>query len=318
MIKRAVIAILLHCFALSAMALDSLPKKIRMKGVDYVLVPQGVFTYTVSQGGSNGAVLGDPIYRDVRVWLDAFYIAVFEAKAEDWRDFLNSTEYQNLEAQNLWAGKLPGSSSCVVEKEQAGIWRLTSAFSARENLPAAGLSWSMAKALANWMGARLPTEAEWQKAAKGDQGTRLWPWGDVFPDDTYGHFEFSGNPCHPQPVNFYPKGRSPYGVYNMAGNVAEWVEDWFNSDWDQGLKDGVRAPQLASSGTLRDGQTHPHKILKGGRWGAGPESLAIQARVDVDPRTYINAHDGVRFALSTDQAVFYLESGSAEVIESWD
>jgi formylglycine-generating enzyme required for sulfatase activity len=103
------------------------------------------------------------------------------------------------------------------------------------DLPMTNVSWHEARSYCAFARGRLPTEAEWEKAARGSDG-REFPWGDE-PDCTrgnWGNFEGEGpcaqsdqgrNPGHPVPVGSYPRGASPYGVLDLAGNVWEWVED---------------------------------------------------------------------------------------------
>jgi formylglycine-generating enzyme required for sulfatase activity len=98
-----------------------------------------------------------------------------------------------------------------------GRWR---ADSNHENHPVVEVSWPGALAYCNWLGKRLPTEAEWEKAARGTDG-RKFPWGNQLPDNTRAHFGAGWNELNP--VGSLPQGASPYGALDMAGNGWEWV-----------------------------------------------------------------------------------------------
>ena len=104
------------------------------------------------------------------------------------------------------------------------------------DLPMINVTWYEARAFCKYAGGKLPTEAQWEKAARGTDG-REFPWGDT-PDcarGNWGNFEGEGpcadaNPGHPVAVGRYPDGASPFGVLDMAGNVWEWVEDRYDLD----------------------------------------------------------------------------------------
>ena len=117
------------------------------------------------------------------------------------------------------------------------------------------MTWYGARAYCEWMESRLPTEAEWEYAAKGPDGL-VYPWGNEFLADSVVYDVNSNN--HAWDVGSMPAGVSWVGAYNMGGNVREWLNDWYLSDYYETLDDGEVNPQGPGSGEYR--------VLRSGSW----------------------------------------------------
>jgi formylglycine-generating enzyme required for sulfatase activity len=223
---------------------------------EMVFVPAGDFAM-----GSTAASNELPVHM---VYLDAFYIDKYEVTNAQFQEFIDAGGYTT---QAFW------SAAGWTERTSGGwtsplYWTTGSFHSgpAWPDFPVVGVSWYEAEAYANYAGKRLPTEAEWEKAARGtDQ--RTYPWGEGI-DGSRANYWNSGDPYDDgsTPVGFYD-GRlypsplfqttdspSPYGAYDMAGNAWEWVADWYGAY--------SATPASNPTGPL----TGSARVLRGGGW----------------------------------------------------
>ena len=144
--------------------------------------------------------------------------------------------------------------------EETGRWmpeRLPYGQSLADEFPMVYLNWFDARTYAQWAGASLPTEAQWEKAARGTDGRR-YPWGNRWDPDLCAHIGNTSRALKDGtvPVTRFPQGASPYGVMQMAGNMFEWVADWYGHHYYEKAPD--RNPTGPEDGTL--------KVTRGGAW----------------------------------------------------
>ncbi len=171
-----------------------------------VPVPAGAFT----MGSASGPADERPEHR---VDLPAFSIERTPVTNRQFADFLNKTGSLTVNGQRLYD---PDDGDARIHRK-GSMWV---ADSGAEQYPAVEPSWFGAREYCRWAGRRLPTEAEWEKAARGTDGRR-YPWGNAAPDRMRAHY--SGGWQEFVPIGSFPAGASPYGVLDMAGNGWEWT-----------------------------------------------------------------------------------------------
>jgi formylglycine-generating enzyme required for sulfatase activity len=152
-----------------------------------------------------------------------------------------------------------------------------------QELPMVGVSWYGAKAYAEWRGLRLPTEHEWEVAAKADSVSFIYPWGRTIQPD---QANYNANPSDPKslkPRGSYPNARSPFGILDQSGNAAEWVKDWL-SEYPAGQ---VTNPEGPVTGTM--------KVIRGGSYIRSFSDVRVVARRADEP-TATSSEVGFRTA----------------------
>jgi len=198
------------------------------------------------------------------VYVEEFYIDKYEVTSAQYKEFVDAT-----------GRAIPRH------------WENDTYPEGMADYPVVYVSWEDADAYCKWVGKRLPTEIEWEKAARGTDAP-IWPWGNTF-DITKCNVE-SWEGSGPTPVGSYPEGVSPYGVYDMAGNVWEWTDSWYKA------YPGSNHTSTQYGEKLR--------VLRGGSWyhynSLGPIGARCASRDRQVPQS-INYIIGFRCAISADK-----------------
>lgn len=239
-------------------------------GAPMILVPAGTFPMGVPKGDRDG---GRDEYPRHEVVLDNYYIDIYEVTHRRYAKFVTATGHRTPEnpkypKRTLWNDHL---SDSLAER------------------PVINVDWQDADAYCQWAGKRLPTEAEWEKAARGTDDRRF-PWGNVEP--THKHLNFNQQWQGEKtlmPVGSYEAGKSPFGAYDMAGNVWEWVADWYDPLYYE--KSPAVNPKGPDAGT--------YKVLRSSGWSVETPLVRIFTRVKSDPT---NRNDSTGFRCAADAA----------------
>ncbi len=250
--------------AASATAQDFSMYKTKMgdEGREMVQIPEGPFTM--------GSQDGDPDEMpEHQVFLKGFFIDRKEVTQEEYMRFAKMTKRQTPRIE-------------VFEDDQSKLLQ--------PEFAAMSVSWDEAAAYCKWAGKRLPTEAEWEKAGRGE-GKRKYPWGDKFVTNAANVDGSEDGYKYLAPPGSFEGGRSPYGLYDMTGNVAEWVADSYDEGYYK--KSPYRDPKGPESGDL--------KVVRGGSWRETEHNARLSKRFAAKHwRTDITI--GIRCASSLDGA----------------
>ena len=214
-------------------------------GAEMVYVPAGEFVM-----GSKDGVGADDEHPQHTVDLDAYWIYKNDVTVAQYRKFCDATGRQMPQAP-------------------AWVWK--------DDYPIVNVSWEDARAYCEWAGAALPTEAQWEKAARGTDG-RAYPWGNDW-DKTKANSDESRLNA-PTGVGTYPGGASPYGCLDMAGNVWQWCADWYD-------------PKCYSNSVTRNpaGPTGgSRRVLRGGAWNFVPDFCRSALRNSDNPTYWLDTY----------------------------
>jgi len=221
-------------------------KRVSKEGM--VFIPEGTFPMSIDTEGLK--------FKTVK--LSSYYIDEYEVSNKKYGEFIAAGGYKDKKYWSEEGWKWLQKKGYVTTKWwKSGRYKTGVGY---PNYPVSGISWFEADAYARWAGKRLPTEAEWEKASRGtDQ--RKFPWGnvDIFTDGKYyANFEtFKDGFIYSNQVDKFKRGKSPYGCYNMLGNVWEYVSGWAgNANYYKNMP--LENPKGPKTGTVR--------LTRGGSW----------------------------------------------------
>jgi formylglycine-generating enzyme required for sulfatase activity/SH3-like domain-containing protein len=257
---------------------DATVKQLEKAGITLVYVPAGDFLMGSTDSDSDANADEKPQHR---VYVDGYWIGKTEVTQAEYIEFIEAGGYSKREywTDEGWQWKESAGITQPAYWTEPG-WRGTD----HPGSPVVGVSWYEAAAFAKWAGGRLPTEAEWEKAARGTDG-RIYPWGDTW-DGTRLNFcdtncsaaalkdtTVNDGSAYPANVGVYALGASPCGALDMAGNVSEWTADWYSSGYYSTSPE--RNPSGPDSGDTR--------MLRGGSWVDIQDQTRCAFRIWVSP-----------------------------------
>lgn len=237
-----------------------------INGVEMLKIPAGTFL----MGRDDGPDDERPQHR---IDLPEFFVDRLPITNAQFAQFLNAKGIEGPAGERWY--DIDDNDARIHRHD--GKWRADPGF---ENHPVVEASWLGAVAYCGWSGKRLPTEAEWEKSARGTDG-RKFPWGNDPPDPTRAHFSGGWNDLHP--VGSFPKGASPFGVLDLAGNGWEWVSSAY-----------LRYPYNASDGR-EDLKREQVRVTRGGGHDSQAEELTTTHRGRHVSRNFRSGHHNIGF-----------------------
>ena len=243
-----------------------------------VLIPAGSF-----EMGSEDADARDDERPVHTVHLDAFYMDKYEVTNAQFKLFVDANP--QWQKDRIADGFHDG--------DYLDDWTGTNYPSGRAEHPVVHVSWHVAMAYAEWAGKRLPTEAEWEYAARGGLAGKKYPWGDDEPTAAYANYHRNVNDT--TPVGRY--AANGYGLYDMAGNVWEWCLDAYDEDFYAASDDSRNPIAGGEVDTFTTIPTAPNRVLRGGSWDNRATYLRVANRLRFTP-TYTGDNIGFRCARS--------------------
>ncbi len=250
--KSGLIFLLLATFCITTSMLSQTKRATEL--ADMVLIPAGEF----QMGSANGDRDEKPVHT---VYVDTFYMDTHEVTVGEYKQFINATGHRAL---------------------SDSVFRC----SPTDQHPVVGVSWHDSMAYAKWVGKRLPTEAEWEKAARGELIGKKYPWGNSIDASKANYNKDTKSGTHSEqttPVGKYPA--NAYGLYDMVGNVSEWCLDAYQKDF---YAKSTRRNPIAGAEDISQivdnfKNIETRRVVRGGSWSFNAKSVRVANRLGEKP-----------------------------------
>ena len=239
--------------------------------IEWVSIPEGTFLMGSTAEEANAA------YEDAKLRSSMLEQHTFDAELPQHQVYLSAYEISRYEITNAQYRAFIEATHRPTPRGHSGEKTWEDETLNGDAQPVVGVTWFDAQAFAEWIDGSLPTEAQWERAARGTEA-RVYPWGDT-PPKARQHANFARRYNRPIPVGQFPKGESPDGIADLAGNVWEWCLDEYSpTTYQRNGKDVPRNPlNLRFRGVLRA------RVIRGGAWDVGRAFLRSSLRFKFYP-----------------------------------
>ena len=239
--------------------------------IEWVSIPEGAFLMGSTPEEANAA------YEDAKLRSSMLEQHTFDAELPQHQVYLSAYEISRYEITNAQYRAFVEVMNRPTPRGHNGEKTWEDETLNGDTQPVVGVTWFDAQAFADWIGGSLPTEAQWERAARGT-ASRIYPWGDI-PPKARQHANFARRYNRPMPVGQFPKGESPDGIADLAGNVWEWCLDEYNpTAYQRNGKDVPRNPL-----NLRFRDVLRARVIRGGAWDVGRAFLRSSLRFKFYP-----------------------------------
>ena len=239
--------------------------------IEWVAIPQGEFLMGSTPEEAEAA------YQDAKLRSSMLEQHTFEAELPQHQVYLSAYEISRYEITNAQYRTFIEATNRPTPRGHNGEKTWEDETLNGDTQPVVGVTWFDAQAFAEWIGGSLPTEAQWERAARGTEA-RIYPWGDT-PPKARQHANFARRYNRPIPVGQFPKGESPDGIADLAGNVWEWCLDEYSPTAYQ--RNGKGVPRNPINLRFRD--VLRSRVIRGGAWDVGSAFLRSSLRFKFYP-----------------------------------